>query len=89
MKHEIEESLRVLCHKILNENKSIEEWSEIESSDMFQEGNYNGGFDSIEEEFCFSVYIDDVEYWFQFPLEDVPKIISREISVIDVRKADV
>lgn len=88
MKHQIQSELVKICEGILNKNLSIKEWSEVESSDMFQEGNYNGGFDSIEEEFCFSYYAGDKEYWFQFPLETVAKIYSKEIVMIEVWEAD-
>ncbi len=89
MKHVVEASLIVMCKEIVKINKTVDEWVEIESSDMFQNDTYNGGFDGIEEEFCFSVYIDDLEYWFQFSLEEAVKISSGEIISIDVRKADV
>ena len=84
MKHKIESDLRTICSLIIKEDKSIEQWSEIESDDMFQKGNYSGGFDATEEEFCFSVYINNDEYWFQFSLEEANEIannIKAEIVV--------
>lgn len=87
MKYLIDNDFKQICQSILNENKSLEEWSEIESDDMFQQGNIIGGFDATEEEFCFSVYISDEEYWFQVPLTDIPLILSGEIVQIETRKA--
>ncbi len=88
MKHKIKDSFKEICEQIIGENKTLEEWSEVESSDMFQNEDYNGGFDATEEEFCFSLYENDKEYWFQFPLEDIQKILSEEITTITVREAD-
>ncbi|MCV6629882.1 MAG: hypothetical protein OIF50_08490 [Flavobacteriaceae bacterium] len=88
MKHKIKDSLKEICEEIIKENKTIEQWSEIESSDMFQNEDYNGGFDAIEEEFCFSLYEANKEYWFQFSLEDATKIASGELALIMVREAD-
>lgn len=83
MKHKIDQDLKSVCQQILQENKSIEQWSEIESDDMFQKGNYVGGFDATEEEFCFSVFIDCKEYWFQCSLEDAKGISEGLINEID------
>lgn len=85
--HLVEHELKLICKEILQENKSLEEWAEIESCDMFQLDPYNGGFESIEDEFCFSVYLPDGEYWFQFPLKDAEKIVSGEITEIEMRPA--
>ena len=87
MTHKIEEELKTLCKEILHKNKSLEEWAEIESCDMFQSDKYCGGFESIEDQFCFSVYLPEGEYWFQFPLKDVERIISGEIKEISIRPA--
>jgi hypothetical protein len=85
---QIDTDLREICSQILKEGKVLEDWCEIESDDMFQEGKYVGGFDATEEEFCFSIFIGDEEYWFQLPLDDIPKIVSREINEIEVTEAD-
>lgn len=53
----------------------------IESSDMFQTKNFCGGFDAIENEFCFSYYNDDKEFWFQLSLNDI-KIYQTKINRI-------
>ena len=49
MKHKIKDSLKEICQEIIKENKTMEQWSEIEPSDMFQNEDYNGGYDAIEE----------------------------------------
>ena len=47
----------------------------MESCDMFQEAPYVGGFETIENAFCFSVYDEDgAEYWFQ--LKELQKFIN-------------
>jgi len=44
MTHLLNENFIKIAREIVDENKSPKEWVEIESSDMFQEGNYVGGF---------------------------------------------
>jgi hypothetical protein len=53
MRHEIDKYLKKICSQIIAENKSEEEWSEIESDDMFVLTAYEGGFDATEMMFCF------------------------------------
>ena len=84
----IDDELRDICHQIKKKNKSIEEWNEIESDDMFQTKNYCGGFDGIEQEFCFSYYDGEgKEWWFQFSLFEIERIISGKLLYIDMREA--
>lgn len=85
MIHEVNADFINICREIIAENKTIEEWIEIESDDMFQKGDYVGGFDGTEEEFCFSVYIDGKEYWFQVSLEKVAEIAFGETDEVNVR----
>lgn len=90
MMHSIQKELVELCERIVDENKSLDDWSLVESSDMFQHGSYNGGFDAIEMEFCFSFYDSEgMEYWFQVSLEDVIRIANAEKTTIQMRKAEV
>lgn len=84
----IDQELKFICQQISEENKSIEQWNEIESDDMFQNVKYVGGFDATEEEFCFSVYIECKEYWFQFSLEDAKGISKGFINEIEAYVAD-
>ena len=77
-----------ICRVILEENKSEKEWAEIESDDMFQEENYEGGFDETEMKFCFSVFENGEEFWFQFPLNKVQSFIENGETEIEITKAD-
>ena len=88
MTHKFEKYFFDICRRIVLENKTIEEWAEIESDDMFQKGNYEGGFDATGMEFSFCVYINDIEYWFQLTLDSVHKIYSNELTEIEILKAD-
>ncbi len=77
-----------ICRKILSSNRSKEDWALIESDDMFQLEQYEGGFDASEEAFCFSYYTDSgQEYWFQISLEDVERILNGEITEIKAAPA--
>lgn len=87
MKHEIKQDLVTICHQIMNEKKSLDQWREIESDDMFQLGDYIGGFDATEDEFCFSYRIDLNEYWFQFSLGDAENISKKLLTSIEMREA--
>lgn len=86
--HTLSDDFVKICKEIYDENKSLNEWSEIESDDMFQRGSYVGGFDSTEEEFCFSVFIDNNEYWFQISLSDIPNVINGKLTAVKMRKAE-
>jgi len=71
---------------IKTENKSIDEWRAIESSDMFQSEKFCGGFDSIEGNFQFSYYDNySKEYWFEFTLEEVDEYLNKNIKQIKLR----
>ena len=84
----IDDELINLCKMIKSENKTLEEWLQIESDDMFQSINYCGGFDGIEQEFCFSYYSGEgKEWWFQFSLFDIEEIISGKILYLYMREA--
>lgn len=88
MMHFLRTDFIMICDSILKENKTLNEWSLIESDDMFQQGNYIGGFDSTEMEFCFSVFEEQKEYWFQLSLEEINKVSKGDISEVEVRIAD-
>jgi hypothetical protein len=88
MTHKTNIHFLTICQEILKENKSEEEWAEIESDDMFQEGNYEGGFDATGMDFCFSVFENEEEFWFQFPLNKVQSFIENVETEIEIVKAD-
>jgi hypothetical protein len=87
MIHKFEQDFLAICKQIVLENKTNEQWAEIESDDMFQEGNYEGGFDATGMEFTFCIYISNIEYWFQLTLENVHKVYTNELTEIEVLKA--
>jgi hypothetical protein len=71
----IEQEFKSICIDIASKHLSVKEWSEIESSDMFQSVSFVGGFDADELEFCFS-YFDafNSEFWFQLSLNQIKEI---------------
>lgn len=82
---QIDEELIEICQQIKSENKSVEEWREIESSDMFQTAHYCGGFESDEAVFTFSYYsTEGEELWLYLELEQVMQIIEGKITEITV-----
>ena len=88
MTHKVNSDFLIICKEILEENKLESQWAEIESDDMFQQGNYEGGFDATEMEFCFSVYEKGQEYWFQFTLSEV-KLFEQGLKLeVDIIEAD-
>jgi hypothetical protein len=69
-------------------NLSIDEWRLIESDDMFQTSHFCGGFDAIENAFCFSYYDKErKEFWFQIDLEEAQHIVTGTKTSILLRKA--
>jgi len=87
MKFGVDEELKTLLSEIQKQRKSEIEWAEIESDDLYQSENYRGGFDATEQEFCFSVFRDGKEYWFQFSLSDVDFLLGNPHGTIQVRLA--
>ena len=89
MKIAATQELLDICRHVLEEQKTIDEWAEIESDDMFQSEHFCGGFDATERAFCFSLYDDDNgrEYWFQLTLDDVRMLAERTDGEIDIRPA--
>jgi len=88
MKHIINYDFKEICNNIIFENKTLDEWAEIESDDMFSNENYTGGFDATEMEFCFSVFVDKKEYWFQIPLSQIIEITKGTITELDIHEAN-
>jgi hypothetical protein len=88
MLHKFENEFYQICEEIILENKSISQWAAIESDDMFQSGKYEGGFDATGMEFCFSVFVNNVEYWFQLSLDSIQEINKKNITEVQISKAD-
>lgn len=89
MKHRIADSFVELCKQIVSESKSLDEWYEMRSDDMFQSEKYCGGFESMEDEFTFSLFKDNgCEYWFQLSLEQVEEIAQGKLTTVDIKPAN-
>lgn len=87
MKHIVEKEFIEICKEIIAENKTLEEWAEIESCDAFQNGKYVGGFEAIENEFTFSFYDNGKEYWFQCSIDMIRSILEGKINEVEMRNA--
>ena len=89
MKIEVGQEFKKLLAEIASEGKSAEEWSEIESDDMFQSDHFIGGFDADEQAFCFSYQTDaGDEFWFQFDLGSVDTLLQGRVTEVEGRPAD-
>jgi hypothetical protein len=85
----VDAELRALCREIVGENRSEEEWAEVESDDMFESESYEGGFDATEQAFCFGHFDQEgEEYWFQLTLSEVQAIAQGASPAIDARPAE-
>lgn len=85
---EIDDELKSLLRQMQLERKSAIEWAEIESDDLLQSEHYRGGFDTTEMAFCFSLFRNQKEYWFQFSLSDIDTLLRGSHAKIEVRPAD-
>lgn len=86
----IDDEFATICLEIVEQNLTAAEWSKIESDDWFQTSNYVGGFDAIEQAFCFTYTSQDgAEYWFQITLLEVDDIVAQMITYIQTRPAAV
>ena len=88
MIHQFKSEFIEIAKSICTENKAIDQWKEIESSDMFQKGIYIGGFDATEMQFTFSLYEDGREFWFQLPLGSVCDVAKGIQTTIEIRPAN-
>ncbi|WP_342071441.1 hypothetical protein [Yoonia algicola] len=85
----VDAELRAHLDEIIRENKSEDEWSEIEADDWFQSKHYCGGYCADEHAFVFSLYRNDgQELWFQFPLSIVDEARKAEMYLFEARLAD-
>jgi hypothetical protein len=79
---------RAIATEIVDEGKTIDEWAEIESDDMFQRGAYCGGFDATEMQFTFSFFDPGGrEFWFQLSLADLNEVATGRIRDVAARPA--
>ena len=74
----INEELKSICQQIINACKSLEEWTEIKSDDLFQTSLFEGGIDTTANILVFGYYGDE-EYSFQLSLDQVRKIYNGDL----------
>jgi len=85
MEIKVDDELKGICESVVKENKTEEQWAEVESSDMFQVDPYQGGYESDEGAFCFSYYeANGKEYWFQITLKEVEEISQGHKDIIEL-----
>ncbi len=83
MNIKVDSELLGIFEEINREQKSLEEWTLIESGDMYQSEHYCGGFDADEGCFYFSYFdVGGNEYWFSFTLMDVETVIGQKGAFI-------
>ena len=80
MEYEIDEELRGICRDILDDNRTIAEWAELEASDWFQTAHYCGGFDATDKHFAFTVEVSGRDYCFSLTLEEAISIAGGQIT---------
>ncbi len=89
MEIEVGIELRQLCEEIVAEGKTVADWAEVESDDMFQSASFSGGFDADEMAFCFSHYDSERrESWFQLTLEEIGDVAAGRRNAISARPVD-
>lgn len=90
MQLQVGDELVSLCAQIVQARRSLNQWREFESDDMFHNAHFCGGFDATEDAFCFSYYNPSgTEYWFQLTLPEVRQVVSGELNIVDARYAEV
>ena len=89
MQIDVTDELIAILRQIKARKLDLAGWDAVSSSDMFQSDNFCGGFEGSEGEFTFSFFTrDGDEYWFQFPLSDVPEILDGTIRSFPATKSD-
>ena len=85
----VDAELAAHLDEIIREDKSEDEWSEIEADDWFQSKHYCGGYSADERAFVFSFYRNDgQELWFQFPLSKVTEARRSDAHIFEARLAE-
>lgn len=80
--------LRKIWQDIVSQEKTDEQWPKIESDDRYQESPYIGGYNAIEQEFWFSFYEGQKEYWFGFSLSIACRIANGDECWLDLIEPD-
>ena len=84
MEHTIDNELKGICREIQRDNRTVNQWAEIEACDWFQTEHYCGGFDATEMQFLFSFTVSDIEHCFALTLEQALGIAKGEIVTISL-----
>ena len=85
----VDPELRAICAEIIAADVSLEEWRATESGDHFQTEHYHGGFEALEDAFCFSYYAPDGrELWLQFTVDEAVEIAEGRRTSLDAREAE-
>jgi hypothetical protein len=79
--------LREICQAIAARQLSLAQWEAVESSDEFQTGRIEGGFEAAEGAFTFSYFeVGGGEWWFDLTLERALAVASGESVNLELRK---
>lgn len=85
---QVADEFLAICKEIKDKKLSLEQWRLIESCDMFQTSSFCGGFDGIEDAFCFSYYDKErKEFWFQVDFQEVEQIVAGSKTTLAIRPA--
>ena len=56
---------------------------------MFQTDHYCGGFESLDQAFCFSYYdASENEFWFQVTLDEIAAIIAGAKQSLNLKRPE-
>lgn len=83
MIHKIDDDFMQICRSILEDPDT----ARIPSDDLLQNGKYVGGYESDDDAYCFSVFLER-EYWFQVSHNDVVDIVSGKLTEVSIRPAN-
>ncbi len=83
MKMNVDAHLIAICQEIIKDEGE----AMIPSDDLLNAGPYVGGYETIENAFCFSVRRDQ-EYWFQITLDEAKEIAEGRLSEVEIRPAE-
>ncbi len=82
----VDRELIELCREIQSLGRSHEDWKRNQIIDGFESENFVAGF-LKEEDFFFTWYDEDgVEYAFNVAFDDLPRIVSGEITELHARR---
>ena len=80
----LNDEFKTICHEIVAEHKTEEDWKKLWCSDYFQTEHFCGGFDALENAFVFGYYADDGEqYSFLIKLNEIQDVLDGRITEID------